>query len=63
MLENLKWNEIKGDYLSIKQKKTEEYSKLPLNQTAKKIIFNSKMINLLDNVFKVPNPSVINTFI
>ena len=61
---NLTWNDIKGDYISIKQQKTDEYNNYPLHQTAKQILSSSKIINIADNkIFNIPDRFIISYYV
>jgi len=52
----LTWRNIEKDFISLTVKKTGEPERLPLNQNAKQILFDEKIINPDRQVFKIPAP-------
>ncbi len=52
----LTWKEIQGEYICFTQKKTKEPTQLPINSSAKKILFDEgpKVINPVEKVFALP---------
>lgn len=62
-IKRLKWENIKGNHIEFRQKKTNEDNYIPLNETAiKQLYFDSKILNLPENfVFNLPSDLTINS--
>ncbi len=62
-IKRLKWENIKGNHIEFRQKKTNEDNYIPLNESAIKQLYgDSKILNLPENfVFNLPSDLTINS--